>query len=156
MKISIVAVGMRMPAWVDEGFAEYSKRMPPRMPLTLTEVKPEPRAEGKPVARMMEAEAERIRAALPRGWATVVLDERGRDMDTLALAKYLDRAQGDGRDLAFVLGGPDGLAPEFKKEAQMLLRLSSMTLPHGLARVLLAEQLYRAVSILGNHPYHRE
>ena len=130
--------------------------MPPRMPLTLTEVKPEPRAEGKPVARMMEAEAERIRAALPRGWATVVLDERGRDMDTQALAKYLDRAQGDGRDLAFVIGGPDGLAPEFKKEAQMLLRLSSMTLPHGLARVLLAEQLYRAVSILGNHPYHRE
>ena len=152
----IVAVGNRMPAWVDEGFAEYAKRMPPRLPLSLVEVRPEPRAEGKPVARMMEAEAERIRAALPRGCATVAMDERGRDTDSQSLATFLARAQEDGRDLAFVIGGPDGLAPGLKKEAQSLMRLSSMTLPHGLARVLLAEQLYRAVSILGNHPYHRE
>ena len=156
MKLVIVAVGTRMPSWVDEGFAEYAKRMPGRLPLALVEVKPEPRAEGKPVARMLETEAERIRSALPRGSATVALDERGRDMDTQAFAKTLQRAQGDGRDLAFVIGGPDGLAPAIKSESQLLLRLSSMTLPHGLARVLLAEQLYRAVSMLGNHPYHRE
>ncbi len=156
MKLMIIAVGIRMSAWVDEGFAEYAKRMPRTLPLALAEVKPEPRVEGKPVARLLEAEAGRIHAALPRGCAIVALDEHGRDMDTQTLAKYLERAQGDGRDLAFIIGGPDGLAPAIKSEAQTMLRLSSMTLPHGLARVLLAEQLYRAVSILGNHPYHRE
>lgn len=156
MKLQIIAVGTRMPSWVDEAYADYARRMPRTLPLALTEVKPEPRAEARPVARMLEAEAGRIRAALPQGCAVVALDERGRDMDTRTLAQYLERAQGDGRDLAFVIGGPDGLAPEIKSGAQLTLRLSSMTLPHGLARVLLAEQLYRAVSILGNHPYHRE
>lgn len=156
MKLLIVAVGTRMPGWVDEGFAEYAKRMPREMPLTLLEVKPEARTSGKPVAALMAAEAERLRAALPARCRRVILDERGTDMTTRVLAERLPRWAADGEDVAFLIGGPDGLDPAIKQEADETMRLSSLTLPHGLARVILAEALYRATSLTKGHPYHRE
>ena len=145
-----------MPAWVDAGFAEYAKRMPRETPLLLAEVKPEPRNSGKPVAVLMAAEAERLRAALPSGCRRGILDERGTDTTTRALADRLAAWAAQGDDVAFLVGGPDGLDPAVKREAHEALRLSSLTLPHGLARVVLAEALYRAASLLKGHPYHRE
>ena len=155
MKLLVVAVGARMPGWIDEAFEEYAKRMPKSMKTELIEIRPEPRSGGKSTERMTAAEAARLSRALPRGAFVVALDERGREMTTAELARWLDARKRDGRDLAFLIGGADGLAEETKRAAQATLRLSAMTLPHGLARVLLAEQLYRAVSILENHPYHR-
>ena len=156
MKIAIVAVGNRMPRWIEDGFGEYAGRMPRTSRLSLIEVKPEPRTSGKSVAQMLEAEAERIEDAVPEESVRVVLDERGRDFSTQDLARWLQARLPEGRDLAFLIGGPDGLAPAIKSGATLQMRLSSLTLPHGLARVLLAEQLYRATTILQNHPYHRE
>jgi 23S rRNA (pseudouridine1915-N3)-methyltransferase len=155
MKLFVVAVGARMPGWVDEAFNEYAKRMPRSLSTGLVEIRPEPRSSGKSVEQLMAAEAARIGRAVPRSAFVVALDERGREMTTPELARWLDARRRDGRDLAFLIGGADGLAPEVKRGAELVLRLSAMTLPHGLARVLLAEQLYRAAAILGNHPYHR-
>ena len=156
MKLLIAAVGTRMPGWVDTGYEEYAKRMPRDMPLALIEVKPEPRTTGKPVAALMAAEAVRLRAALPPRCRRIILDERGADLTTRELAERLTRWAGEGDDVAFVIGGPYGLDPDIKQEATETVRLSSLTLPHGLARVILAEALYRAVSLMKNHPYHRE
>jgi 23S rRNA (pseudouridine1915-N3)-methyltransferase len=155
MRILIVAVGTRMPAWVGAGFEDYRARMPREVCFELIEVKPERRAAGMPVERLLAAERERIRAALPKGCCTVVLDERGRALTSGQLAAQLRRWREAGRDLAFVIGGADGIAAEVKSQADMLLSLSPMTLPHGLARVALAEQLYRAHTISSGHPYHR-
>jgi 23S rRNA (pseudouridine1915-N3)-methyltransferase len=155
MKLLVVAVGARMPRWIDEAFEEYAKRMPRGMKTELIEIRPEPRSGGKSTGQMTAAEAARLSRAVPRGAFVVALDERGREMTTAELARWLDARRRDGRDLAFLIGGADGLAEEAKRAAQATLRLSAMTLPHGLARVLLAEQLYRAASILENHPYHR-
>lgn len=152
----VAAVGTRMPDWVDAGFAEYAKRMPREMPLTLVEVKPEPRSGGKPVPAMTKAEAERLRAALPAQCRRVVLDERGADLTTRMLSDRLARWAAEGGDVAFVIGGPDGLDATVKDAADEMLRLSSLTLPHGMARVVLAEALYRAASLMKGHPYHRE
>ena len=156
MKLLVVAVGNKMPGWVDEAFADYAARMPRVLRIELVEVRPESRTSGKTVAQLLEAEARRVERALPEGCRRVALDEHGREFTTAQFARWLDRQREDGRDTAFLIGGADGLAPETKKGAELTLRLSGMTLPHGLARVLLAEQLYRAVSILQNHPYHRE
>lgn len=156
MKLLIAAVGNRMPAWVDEGFADYARRMPREMPLALAAVKTEPRTTGKPVAALMAAEAERLRGVLPDRCRKVVLDERGSDLSTRDLASRLEAWGQEGDDVAFLIGGPDGLDAQLKQEAQESMRLSSLTLPHGLARVLLAEALYRASSLLKGHPYHRE
>lgn len=156
MKLHIIAVGTRMPAWVAEGFADYAGRMPRMARIALTEIKAEPRTTGKTAAQLMAAEAARIEAAFPGNTERIVLDERGRDFTTEQLARWLEARLGSGRDLAFLIGGPDGLCPSIKSAAQLQMRLSSLTLPHGLARVLLAEQLYRAISLLQNHPYHRE
>lgn len=156
MKLIIAAVGTRMPGWVEEGFREFAKRLPRDCPLELLEVKAEPRTTGKTPAAMMAAEAERLRAALPARRRLVVLDERGDDISTRQLAQRLERWMGEGDDVAFVIGGPDGLDPAFKGEAHEKLRLSSLTLPHAMVRPLLAEALYRAWSLLNNHPYHRE
>jgi 23S rRNA (pseudouridine1915-N3)-methyltransferase len=156
MKLVVAAVGHRMPAWVDDGFAEYAKRMPREAPLELVAVKAEPRSSGKPVEALMAAEAERLRAALPGQCRRVVLDEHGTDLTTDQLAKRMAAWAREGDDVAFVIGGPDGLDPNFKKNAHESLRLSSLTLPHGLVRVILAEALYRATSLLKGHPYHRE
>ena len=155
MKLLVVAVGARMPGWIDEGFNEYAKRMPRGLKTELIEIRPEPRSSGKTAEQLMQAEAARIERALPRGAFVAALDERGRDVTTAELARWLDVRRQDGRDVAFLIGGADGLAQDTKRGAEALLRLSAMTLPHGLARVLLAEQLYRAASILENHPYHR-
>lgn len=155
MKLSVLAVGHRQPDWVSEGCAEYLKRMPRELPLTVGEIKPEPRG-SKTREQLLAAEKARIREALAAGSRIVVLDEKGDDLTTLKLAKRLEAWMQDGRDVALLIGGADGLDEEFKQQADDRLRLSSLTLPHGMARLLLCEQLYRAVSVLKNHPYHRE
>ena len=139
-----------------EGFNEYARRMPPEARIELVEVKAESRTSGKTADQMMSAEAQRITAALPGGATLVVLDERGRDLDTKGLAGAYARWQREGGDVAIVIGGPDGLHASIKARATLLLRLSSLTLPHALVRVVLAEALYRAVSLARGHPYHRE
>lgn len=156
MKLLIVAVGTRMPDWVSAGFDDYAKRMPRETALELVEVKAEPRTTGKTVTAMMAAEAARIEAALPARCRRVILDERGRDTTTRLLAERLEFWLGEGEDVAFIIGGPDGLDPAIKASAQETLRLSSLTLPHAMVRPLLAEALYRAWSVTRNHPYHRE
>jgi 23S rRNA (pseudouridine1915-N3)-methyltransferase len=155
MKLSVLAVGHRQPAWVNEGCAEYLKRMPRELPASVTEIKPEARG-SKTREQLLTAEKARIREALAVGSRIVVLDEKGDDLTTLKLAKRLEVWMQDGRDVALLIGGADGLDEEFKQQADDRLRLSSLTLPHGMARLLLCEQLYRAVSVLKNHPYHRE
>ena len=154
MKFVVVAVGHRMPAWVDAGFADYAGRMPRDARVELAALKPPLR--GGPVKRVLEQEAGRIFAALPAGCIRVALDERGTLIKTLELARRMTRWRERGQDVAFIIGGADGLADSVKQSAEFIWSLSPLTLPHGLARVVLAEQLYRAVSILHNHPYHRE
>jgi 23S rRNA (pseudouridine1915-N3)-methyltransferase len=156
LRLLLVAVGHRMPDWVSAGFDEFARRMPRELPLQLVEVKAEPRTTGKTVDAMMAAEAARIEAALPPRCRRVILDERGSDLTTVALSRRLEGWQADGRDVALIVGGPDGLAPALKASADETLRLTSLTLPHALVRPLLAEALYRAWSVLKNHPYHRE
>lgn len=155
MKLLVLAVGARMPGWVDEAFDEYARRMPRGLRMELIEIRPEPRSSGKSAVQLMEAEAARLSRAVPRGALQVALDERGREFTTADLARWLNARRQDGRDIAFIVGGADGLDEGLKTGAETVLRLSAMTLPHGLARVLLAEQLYRAAAILENHPYHR-
>ncbi|AOJ02462.1 50S rRNA methyltransferase [Burkholderia mayonis] len=155
MKLHIVAVGHKMPGWITTGFDEYTKRMPPELRIELREVKPELRSGSRTAESVMAAEKQRIEAALPKHARVIALDERGRDWTTMQLAQALPAWQQDGRDVAFVIGGADGLDPALKSRAELLLRVSSLTLPHGMVRVLLAEQLYRAWSITQNHPYHR-
>lgn len=156
MKLIIAAVGTRMPAWVETGYTDFARRMPRELPVQLVEIKAEPRTTGKTVEAMMAAEAARIEAALPPRCRRVILDERGQDLTTRELARRLEAWQGGGEDVAFIVGGPDGLDPALKASAAERLRLSSLTLPHALVRPLLAEALYRAWSLLHNHPYHRE
>ncbi|MDB5797324.1 MAG: rlmH [Paucimonas sp.] len=155
MQLVIAAVGHKMPAWIDAGFQEYAKRMPPECRIVLREVKPVERSGSKTAETVMAAERERIEAVIPKGSRVVALDEHGRDLTTLQLAAKLTGWQQDRGDVTFVIGGADGLDAGFKQQANLLLRVSSLTLPHGMVRVLLAEQLYRAWSITQNHPYHR-
>jgi 23S rRNA (pseudouridine1915-N3)-methyltransferase len=155
MKLSLLAVGHRQPGWVSEGCAEYLKRMPRELPASVTEIKPEPRG-SKTREQLLAAEKSRIRDAMVAGCRLVVLDEKGDDLTTLKLARRLEVWMQDGRDVVLLIGGADGLDEEFKQQADEKLRLSSLTLPHGMARLVLCEQLYRAVSVLKNHPYHRE
>jgi len=156
MKLLLVAVGTRMPPWVQAGFEEFARRMPREMPLELVEIKAEPRTTGKTVDAMQAAEAARIEAALPARCRRVILDERGRDLSTVALAARLEAWREGGDDVALIVGGPDGLADALKHSADEAIRLSSLTLPHALVRPLLAEALYRAWSVTRHHPYHRE
>jgi 23S rRNA (pseudouridine1915-N3)-methyltransferase len=156
MLIRIIAVGTRMPDWVRKPVDDYTGRMPHEYRVEWREVRAEPRSSGATPAVWMSREAERIRAALPPGAAVVALDERGTDLTTQDLAARLRRWQDDGQPVAILIGGPDGLDPSLKAQARERLRLSSLTLPHPMVRVLLAEQLYRAWSVLANHPYHRE
>ncbi len=155
MKITIVAVGQRQPAWADAAAQEYLSRLPAEFGVECKLVKAESRVGNIPLARLLSAEAARVRAAVRNSSSLIALDERGKDWTTRQLADYLQRSRDSADDLAFVIGGADGLDPDLKREARMLLRLSSMTLPHALARVVLAEQLYRAWSMLTGHPYHR-
>ncbi len=155
MQLIIAAVGHRMPAWIAAGFDEYAKRMPPESRIHLKEIKPVERSGSKNAEAVMAQERAKIEAALPKGARIVALDEHGKDLTSMQLSAWLTRWQQDGRDVAFVIGGADGLDAGFKAGADMLIRISSLTLPHGMVRVLLAEQLYRAWSITQNHPYHR-
>ena len=156
MNITVLAVGNKMPRWVDEAVQEYAKRFGRDVQYTLKEIKPEKRGAGVNTAQGMAAEEKRILEALPDNAFLVVLDERGKAPTSVELAQYMQRWQQDGEHVCFVIGGADGMTDALKQKARLMLRLSSLTLPHGMVRVLLTEQLYRAVSILQNHPYHRE
>ncbi len=159
MKLLVVAVGQRQPAWADVAWADYAKRFPPEMRLELKALKAEPRSGGKTAAQCMAAEATRFeaaQAAAAKGARRVVLDEQGTRRSTAQLAERLQAWRGEGRDVALLIGGPDGLAPALKASADETLRLSDLTLPHAYARVLLAEALYRAWTLATGHPYHRE
>ncbi|MBL8470705.1 MAG: 23S rRNA (pseudouridine(1915)-N(3))-methyltransferase RlmH [Rhodocyclaceae bacterium] len=155
MKLIVLAVGNRLPDWVNAACSDYCARMTRDQPLQLVEIKPEPRSAGKPVPALLAAERTRIEAQLPASAHVVALDERGADVTTAALAQKLESWRRLGRDVALLIGGPDGLDPALKSAAHETLRLSSLTLPHALARVLLVEALYRAASLNANHPYHR-
>jgi 23S rRNA (pseudouridine1915-N3)-methyltransferase len=156
MKLIVAAVSQRPPAWVVAGWTEYAKRMPRELSLELLEIKPEPRTLGKTAEVMMAAEATRIDAQLPTGCRRIALDEKGDAPTTRQLAGRLAKWMASGDDVAFIIGGPDGLDARIKNTAHETMRLSSLTLPHALVRVILAEALYRAASVLKNHPYHRE
>ena len=155
MKLIVIAVGQRMPDWVETAWRDYSRRMPADCALELKEIKPEPRTSGKTPAQMMQAEARRIEVAIPAHAMRIALDERGKDLDTMGLSKELEGWRGSGQDIAFLIGGPDGLDAALKQSCNGRLRLSSLTLPHPMVRVVLAEQLYRAWAIMTGHPYHR-
>ena len=155
MKIRIVALGHRMPAWVSAGFDDYARRLPHEFALELAEIKPEPRDRGKTVEQVLAAEAQRI-ASATKGWHVVALDERGERWTTARLADRLRAWRDQALDVAFVIGSADGLAASIKRDARAVVSLSALTLPHSLVRVLLAEQIYRAASLLRGHPYHRE
>jgi 23S rRNA (pseudouridine1915-N3)-methyltransferase len=155
MRLRVVALGQRMPPWVDAGWDEYSRRMPPEFPVELVALKAEPRDRGKTVAQILAAEAVRIVAAC-RNATMVALDERGEPWTTRVLADKLARWRTEARDVAFVIGSADGLAESVKRGASATVSLSALTLPHGLVRIIVAEQLYRAVSLLSRHPYPRE
>lgn len=156
MKLLVVSVGNKMPDWIATGYNEYVKRMPREAKIELLEVKPEPRTTGKTTVQIMEAEAQRILAAMPSGCLRIALDERGAQPTTKQLSVQMQSWMREGRDVAFIIGGADGLHDSVKQTAQHLMALSALTLPHAFVRVLLAEQLYRAHSLLHNHPYHRE
>ena len=155
MRLVIVAVGQKVPDWAQTAWEEYAKRFPHEIKVELKAVKTEPRG-SKSLDTLYAAERARIEGAIPKGARIVVLDERGTNLTTNALAARLTDWQMGGGDVALVIGGPDGIDPAFRLVAHERLRLSDMTLPHAFARVLLIEQLYRAWSINANHPYHRE
>ena len=155
MRVRIVALGHRMPAWVTAGFDDYVRRLPRELAFKLVELKPEPRDRGNSVEQILTAEAKRI-AAASKGCHIVALDERGERWTTPQLAQALRDWRERGLDIAFAIGSADGLSTDFKRNANVIMSLSALTLPHGLVRVLLAEQLYRATSLLRGHPYHRE
>lgn len=155
MNLRVVALGHKMPGWVAAGWDDYARRLPREFALTLTELKPEPRDRGRPVAQLLGDEAPRIAAAC-KGALTVALDERGAQWTTRKLADHIVRWRDDGDDVAFVIGSADGLAESVKHDATELVSLSAFTLPHALVRIILVEQIYRAVSLISGHPYHRD
>ena len=155
MKLRIVALAQKLPAWVDAAYDDYARRLPRDFALEMVELKPEARNQGKSVAQLLTAEGARI-AAATSGCQVVALDEHGAAWTTAQLATELRRWRDEALQVAFVIGSADGLAPAIKRGAAAVVALSALTLPHGLARVVLAEQLYRAVSMLQGHPYHRE
>jgi 23S rRNA (pseudouridine1915-N3)-methyltransferase len=155
VKLRVVALGHRMPDWVAVGFDDYAKRLPRDFALELVELKPEPRTRGRSVEQMLASEAARIAAACT-GYRSVALDERGAAWSTRDFAAHLRSWRESGNDIAFVIGSADGLHADIKAHAAAVVALSAMTLPHGLVRVLLAEQIYRAHSLASGHPYHRD
>lgn len=155
MKLGILAVGHKLPGWVAAGCDEYVKRMPRELPVVCVEIKPEMRG-SKTREQLLAAEFSRLQIALQGYKRIVVLDERGVDLTTLKLAQHLEGWMREGGDTAFVIGGADGIDETLKQRADVMIRLSSLTLPHAMARLVLCEQLYRAISVVRNHPYHRE
>jgi len=155
VRIHLIAAGTRMPSWVTDGYEDYAGRMPPECRLMLKEIPLGASRAGGDASKAMQEEGNAMLAALPEGAGITALDVRGKSVDTEALAKLLNRWLQEGRDRALLIGGPDGLAPECLARAESKLSLSALTLPHALVRVVVAEQIYRAWSILKNHPYHR-
>ena len=155
MKLHLFCVSARQPTWIEDGCAEYVKRMPPEATIHLREIKPEPRSGGKTRDQLTAAEYARINAALPENAYIIVLDERGEDLSTEKLARRLLDWQEKGQAIVLIVGGADGSDPALKKRSAEMIRLSSLTLPHGLAKLILCEQLYRAMSLNKGHPYHR-
>lgn len=155
MKARLVAVGERAPAWVAEGFAEYRKRLSHWLPLELVEVAPGVRGKGRDPARAMAEEGARVLAAVPRNARIVVLDGGGKAWTSEQLATRLEHWRQGGQDLAFLVGGPEGHAPDALAAAAETWSLGPLTLPHMLVRLVVSEQLYRAAALLANHPYHR-
>ncbi len=155
MNIHLIAVGDRMPAWVQQGYDEYARRMPRECTLRLIEIAPGKRGRNADIARAMREEGQRMLAAIPKGTRVIALEVNGRDWSTEQLATQLEGWMGGGQDIALLVGGPEGLSDEARAAASQQWSLSPLTLPHPLVRVILAEQLYRAWSILRNHPYHR-
>jgi 23S rRNA (pseudouridine1915-N3)-methyltransferase len=156
MKALILAVGQRLPTWAEAACEDYLKRFPADCKLEVRALKTEPRTLGKTVEALKSAEYNRFKNALPKGACVIALDEKGKTCTTRQLAEKLTHWQGEGRDLVFLIGGPDGLHDDLKKSADDALRLSDLTLPHAMARVVLIEALYRAWSVNAGHPYHRE
>ncbi len=154
MKITVVTIGQKLPEWAQTACDDYLKRFPSDWKVDVKALKAEPR-EGKPVPVIMQVEAARMDSAIAQGVRRVILDERGARLTSVQLAERTEAWLNDGRDVALVIGGADGIDPAFKQTADEAIRLSDMTLPHALARVLLLEQLYRAWSLRANHPYHR-
>lgn len=155
MRISLIAVGTKMPGWVEQGYAEYARRLPADCALQLLEIPAGKRGKGADIARITQQEGEKMLAAVPKGARIVTLEVTGRAWTTEALATELDVWLHDGRDVALLVGGPEGLSAECVARAEQRWSLSNLTLPHPLVRIVVAEQLYRAWSILQNHPYHR-
>ena len=155
MRLTIVALGHRMPAWTTAAVAEYAKRLPREFGFALVELKPAPRDRGRTVAQLLAEEAQRVVEACA-GAPIIALDERGAAWTTRQLADRLSRWRDESADIAFVIGSADGLDASIKQRADALVALSALTLPHALVRVVLVEQIYRAASLLAGHPYHRE
>ena len=155
MKIHLLAVGARMPDWVEKGYAEYAGRLPRECALHLLEIPAGKRGSHANLARTIRAEGERLLAAVPAGSRLIALDERGQEWNTMELAEQLSHWLREGRDVSLLVGGPDGLDVACRERAERLWSLSRLTLPHPLVRVVVAEQIYRAWSLLHNHPYHR-
>lgn len=156
MRIQVIAVGTKMPAWVEQGYQEYARRFPADMPLQLTEIPAGKRGKNADIKRILQKEGDLTLAAIPKGNRVVALEVTGQGWDTPILAEKMRKWQMDGRDVSLLIGGPEGLAPECVAVAEQKWSLSSLTLPHPLVRILIAESLYRAWSINNNHPYHRE
>ena len=155
MKMRIISVGHKMPDWVEQACAEYMKRMPREASVEIIEIKPDKRAAGKNSSTVQEAEAKRILEACGKDYV-IALDERGAEVNTLQLAERMTQWFSNGRDVSLLIGGADGLHPDLKKNADWLWSLSKLTLPHGMVRVVLTEQLYRGWTVINHHPYHRE
>ena len=156
MKLRLIAAGTRLPEWIDAGFDSYARRLPPESRLELSEIRVvRHRSQGADARALTEEGARMLAAIAPAAWV-VALDAGGRSLDTPAFARWLAGRMRAGRDLAFLIGGPEGLAPACRARANEALSLSALTYAHGLVRVVLAEQLYRAISLLKGHPYHRE
>jgi 23S rRNA (pseudouridine1915-N3)-methyltransferase len=155
MKLRIISVGHKMPSWVETACAEYTKRMPREATVEIIDIKPEKRAAGNSTENIQLIEAKRILDAVGKDFC-IALDERGQEVTTLQLADKFKDWQSSGRDVSLIIGGADGLHVSVKQKADWLWGLSKLTLPHAMVRVLLAEQLYRAHSVITNHPYHRE
>lgn len=156
MRIQITAVGNKMPGWVDTAVNDYVQRMPRECQTEVISVPVAKRGKNAAIERLREQEAEALTAKLPKSCLLIALDERGKPWSTKDLAAQLAAWMQDGRDVALLLGGPDGLTADLRNRAERRWALSAMTLPHGLARVMVAEQLYRAWTLLNGHPYHRE
>lgn len=155
MKLRLLAVGQKMPDWVEQGFAEYAKRLPADCSIELVEISPGHRGKNTSKEKAMQQEAEALRKAIRSQDHVIALDVKGSPWSTEKLARELEGWRMQGGDVALLVGGPDGMTPDILALARQRWSLSSLTLPHPLVRVVLAEQLYRAWSILQGHPYHK-